>query len=56
MRAFLCAVMALATAARAEVPVSSGDTPGFDIIYNVPPVQSIALDVPAGRRFVGPRR
>lgn len=51
MRAFLCAVMALATAARAEVPVSSGDTPGFDIIYNVPPVQSIALDVPAGRLF-----
>lgn len=51
MRAFLCALMALATAAQAEMPAPRDDAPGFDIIHDVPPVQSIALDAPSGRMF-----
>lgn len=51
MRALLCALMTVATAAQAEAPDAGGDGARFDIIHNVPQVQGIALDAGAGTLF-----
>jgi hypothetical protein len=53
MRAFLCALTVLATAAQAQAqaPRAQGDVAGFDIIHDVPPVQSIAIDAAGGGLF-----
>ena len=47
MRAAFCAMIASATVAAAEVPSAKDPEATFDVIFNLPEVQSIALD-PAG--------
>ncbi|WP_134724325.1 peptidoglycan-binding domain-containing protein [Paracoccus luteus] len=51
MRAGLCAVIVLSTAAQAQTPAAERASAGFDTIFNVPGVQSIAIDPANGTLY-----